>query len=70
MLVIKLPHFTIPLMIRKSDGGFGYDSTDMAALQYRIKELKRDWIIIITDAGQVPQPNLTILSHEKYRKMK
>jgi len=54
MLVIKLPHFTIPLMIRKSDGGYGYDSTDMAALQYRIKDLQRDWIIIITDAGQAP----------------
>ena len=53
MLVIKLPHFTIPLMIRKSDGGYGYDSTDMAALKYRIHTLQRDWIIIITDAGQV-----------------
>lgn len=53
MLVIKLPHFTIPLMIRKSDGGYGYDSTDMAALKYRIQTLQRDWIVIITDAGQV-----------------
>ena len=53
MLVIKLPHFTIPLMIRKSDGGYGYDSTDMAALKYRIHTLQRDWIVIITDAGQV-----------------
>jgi arginyl-tRNA synthetase len=54
MLVIKLPHFTIPLIVRKSDGGYGYDSTDMAALHYRLFELKRDWIIIITDAGQAP----------------
>eukprot|EP01035_Chromulina_nebulosa_P018599 gene18599-24327_t len=52
MLLIKLSTFDIPLILRKSDGGFGYDSTDMAAIRYRIRDLKRDWIIIITDAGQ------------------
>ena len=30
MLIIRLPGFDIPLIVRKSDGGFGYDSTDMA----------------------------------------
>ena len=25
-----------PLIVRKSDGGFGYDSTDMAAVWYRL----------------------------------
>jgi len=25
MLIVKLPHFTIPLILRKSDGGYGYD---------------------------------------------
>lgn len=39
MLVIKLPHFTIPLIVRKSDGGYGYDSTDMAAISYRLRSL-------------------------------
>eukprot|EP01036_Dinobryon_divergens_P028257 gene28257-37173_t len=53
-MIPELPHFTIPLMIRKSDGGYGYDSTDMAALKYRIHTLQRDWIVIITDAGQAP----------------
>eukprot|EP01039_Chlorochromonas_danica_P008657 gene8657-9538_t len=52
MKVIKLPHFTIPLILRKSDGGYGYDSTDMAALKYRMFAIDRDWIIILTDAGQ------------------
>jgi hypothetical protein len=33
---------------------FLFDSTDMAAIYYRLFELKRDWIIIITDAGQSP----------------
>ena len=44
--------FKIPLMLQKSDGGYGYDSTDMAALKYRLKELKADRIIIITDFSQ------------------
>lgn len=35
------------------EGGFGYDSTDMAAIRYRLKTLKSNWIIGITDAGQV-----------------
>lgn len=52
MLISKLPHFDIPLILRKSDGGYGYDSTDMAAIKYRLHTLNRDWCIYITDAGQ------------------
>jgi arginyl-tRNA synthetase len=44
--------YQFPLMLQKSDGGYGYDSTDMAALQYRLHELKADRIIIITDFSQ------------------
>lgn len=43
---------SLPLMIQKSDGGYNYDTTDMAALRQRINEEKADRIIIITDAGQ------------------
>ena len=39
-------------MLQKSDGGFGYDSTDMAALKYRLQELNADRIIVITDFSQ------------------
>lgn len=42
----------IPLMLQKSDGGFNYDSTDMAAVKHRVENLKADQIIILTDAGQ------------------
>ena len=42
----------IPLIVQKSDGGFGYDSTDMAALKYRLQELKATRIIAVTDVGQ------------------
>ena len=41
-----------PLIIQKSDGGFGYASTDMAAIRYRANELKCDRIVYVTDVGQ------------------
>jgi arginyl-tRNA synthetase len=41
-----------PLMVRKSDGGYGYDATDLAALRYRVNELKGDRIIYVVDARQ------------------
>ncbi|GAB4234742.1 MAG: arginine--tRNA ligase [Chlamydiales bacterium] len=42
----------LPLMVQKSDGGYNYDTTDMAAMKYRIGVDKADRIIIVTDAGQ------------------
>jgi arginyl-tRNA synthetase len=39
-------------MLQKSDGGFGYDSTDMAALKYRLHTLNAQRIICITDFSQ------------------
>jgi arginyl-tRNA synthetase len=44
--------YKVPLMLQKSDGGYGYDSTDMAALKYRLAELRADRIIVITDFSQ------------------
>eukprot|EP00891_Asterochloris_glomerata_P008140 jgi/Astpho2/8140/fgenesh1_pm.00120_%23_27_t len=41
-----------PLMVRKSDGGFGYATTDMAAIKQRLHDEKGDWVIYVTDAGQ------------------
>lgn len=37
----------IPLTIVKSDGGFTYDTSDMAALKQRIEEEKADWVNLI-----------------------
>jgi len=42
----------LPLIIQKSDGGFLYATTDLAALRYRVHELKADRIIYVTDARQ------------------
>ncbi len=41
-----------PFMVRKSDGGFGYAATDLAALRYRVGELGAKRIIYVTDARQ------------------
>ena len=45
-------------MVQKSDGGYSYDSTDMAAIYYRIFDLKCDRLIYITDIGQQLHFNL------------
>ncbi|MGA8164985.1 MAG: arginine--tRNA ligase [Waddliaceae bacterium] len=42
----------MPLMMQKSDGGYGYDTTDMAGMRHRTEEEKADRIIVVTDAGQ------------------
>lgn len=42
----------LPLMMQKSDGGYGYDTTDVAAMRHRVQVEKADRIIIVTDAGQ------------------
>lgn len=47
------PESTIPMTIVKSDGGFTYDTSDLAALKHRIEEEKADRLIYVTDAGQV-----------------
>ena len=41
-----------PLICRKSDGGFNYASTDLAAVRQRVTDIGADWIIYVTDVGQ------------------
>ena len=48
----------VPLMLQKSDGGYNYDTTDMAAAKYRLIDLKADRICILTDVGQRPHFDL------------
>ncbi|CAH2009170.1 unnamed protein product [Acanthoscelides obtectus] len=43
---------TVPFTIVKSDGGFTYDSSDMAAIKHRLQEEKADWVIYVVDSGQ------------------
>lgn len=42
----------LPLIIKKSDGGYNYATTDLAALKYRVQQENASWIIYVTDSGQ------------------
>jgi arginyl-tRNA synthetase len=41
-----------PMILRKRDGGYGYDTTDLAAIRYRIKDLKATRLIYVVGAEQ------------------
>ncbi|MEM7227380.1 MAG: arginine--tRNA ligase [Planctomycetota bacterium] len=51
-LVVRYEDRERPMLIRKSDGGFLYATTDLAAIQYRTQDLKADRLIYVVDARQ------------------
>ncbi|WP_449224295.1 arginine--tRNA ligase [Amycolatopsis pigmentata] len=42
----------VPLMVRKTDGGYGYDTTDLATIRHRLHDLKADRLLYVTDYRQ------------------
>ncbi|HEX3779496.1 MAG TPA: arginine--tRNA ligase [Pseudonocardiaceae bacterium] len=42
----------VVLMLRKSDGGYGYDTTDLAAIRYRVRDLRANRILYVVDSRQ------------------
>ena len=42
----------LPLIVQKTDGGYNYATTDLAALRYRINQDQAQRIVYVTDAGQ------------------
>ncbi|XP_027958581.1 arginine--tRNA ligase, cytoplasmic isoform X2 [Eumetopias jubatus] len=50
--IVFVPGCSIPLTIVKSDGGYTYDTSDLAALKQRLFEEKADMIIYVVDSGQ------------------
>ena len=52
-LVVEFEEEKLPLcIVRKSDGGFNYATTDLATVQSRIEEFHPDAIIYVTDERQ------------------
>lgn len=51
-LVVRFDDRERPLLIRKSDGGFLYATTDLAAVRYRANELNASRVIYVVDARQ------------------
>ncbi|MEU7868250.1 arginine--tRNA ligase [Dactylosporangium sp. NPDC049140] len=43
---------TTPLIVRKRDGGYGYAATDLAALRYRVDELKATRLLYVVGTPQ------------------
>ncbi|NED89019.1 arginine--tRNA ligase, partial [Streptomyces sp. SID11233] len=42
----------VPLIVRKSNGGFGYAATDLSAIRNRVFDLKADTLLYVVDARQ------------------
>jgi arginyl-tRNA synthetase len=51
-LVVRFDDRERPLLIRKSDGGYLYATTDLAAVRFRARELGADRCIYVVDARQ------------------
>ena len=51
-LVAFAAGYEAPLIVQKSDGGFGYATTDLAAIRYRVGTLRADRIIYVVGSPQ------------------
>ena len=56
-IVVWIEGYEAPLIVQKTGGGFGYATTDLAALRFRIRTLHADRVIYITDARQIQHFN-------------
>jgi len=55
----------LPLLIRKSDGGYLYATTDLAAIRYRTQTLKANKIIYVVDVRQKQHFEMVFAAAEK-----
>jgi arginyl-tRNA synthetase len=51
-LCVFVEGFNSPMIIRKTDGGYGYSTTDLAAIRRRVRELHAGRIIYVVGAEQ------------------
>ena len=56
-----------PLIIRKSDGGFNYATTDLATLEFRLDSWKPNEIIYVTDGRQQLHFQQVFAAFQKWR---
>lgn len=55
----------LPMIIQKTDGGFLYATTDLAALDFRLNQLKADRVIYVVDARQAQHLSMLFAAGEK-----
>ncbi|PVD34867.1 hypothetical protein C0Q70_06146 [Pomacea canaliculata] len=51
-IVMFVPGYQVPLILVKSDGGYTYDTSDLACIRQRLQEEKGEWLIYVVDSGQ------------------
>ena len=51
-IVVKFADRERPMLISKSDGGFLYATTDLAAVRFRVQDLDSDRVVYVVDARQ------------------
>jgi arginyl-tRNA synthetase len=51
-LVVFVDGFPAPAMIRNSQGGYGYDCTDLAAIRHRVRDLGAERLIYVVGSPQ------------------
>ena len=56
-----------PALVRKSDGGFNYMTTDLATLDYRIRTWAPDEIIYVVDDRQAPHFRKLFLTFARWK---
>ncbi|WP_316670418.1 arginine--tRNA ligase [uncultured Propionibacterium sp.] len=59
-LVVFVDGFEAPAILRNSRGGYGYDVTDVAAVRYRVDELRADRLIYVVGSEQTYHFNLIL----------
>ncbi|MBO3143971.1 arginine--tRNA ligase [Dermatophilus congolensis] len=70
-LCVFLEEFTgregkpVPLIIRKSDGGYGYATTDLATIRHRVRNLKASRILYVIGAPQALHLNMMFATAAK-----
>lgn len=57
-LVVFVDGFDAPAIMRNSQGGYGYDVTDVAGVRYRVNNLKADRLIYVVGSEQTYHFNL------------
>lgn len=57
-LVVFVDGYEAPAILRNSQGGYGYDVTDVAAVRYRVSELHADRLVYVVGSEQTQHFNL------------
>ena len=68
--VMFVPNQTVPLTVVKSDGGYTYATSDLAAIKNRLVTEKADIVLYVVDAGQVNKTKLHLTKYKQDNKFK